>query len=131
MLIEALCSINSGQADKGDIIDVCADVGKTMIANGSGRQVDGPGKSAKKLVSPKDEQEKLIAKAKAVKTAKVEAEARRGAILDAMKMIVEEGEDLTQEGKPEVKAIEGILGYDISAQERDDLMDELEDKQED
>ena len=143
MFIEALCSINSGQADKGDILDVCEDVGNAMIRNGSGRKVSGSKKSAKKLVSPTKEQEKLIAdreaakatkaedEAKAAEAAKLNAEAeeRARAILDAMNRIVVEGNNLTRDGKPEVKAIEGVLGYDISAQERDDLMDKLEDKQ--
>ena len=70
MFIEALCSINSGQADKGDVLDVCKEVGEAMIANGSGRQVDSPKGSAKKLVSPQDEKQKILDEAEAAKKAR-------------------------------------------------------------
>ena len=54
------------------------------------------------------------------------AEERKANILEATRMVLESGENLTQGGKPEVKAVEAILGYDITAAERDEAMEVLE-----
>ena len=50
--------------------------------------------------------------------AKTEKEERAEGILEAAKAAIEAG-DVTKDDKPEVKAIEEILGHDITAEERD------------
>ena len=48
-------------------------------------------------------------------------------IIAAMKEVIDIGEDLISGGRPEVKAVEAILGYQISAPERNDLMEVFSD----
>jgi len=55
------------------------------------------------------------------KTAKVVKAPEGNPTLDALGLVVEEGnpDDFGRDGTPKVKAIEKILGYDISAADRD------------
>ena len=77
---------------------------------------------------PKDEAERLIKKGKAREskgedTGKAEPEPD-AEIMEAAKDAINAGK-VTQDGKPEVKAIEEILGRDITAQKRDEIWEEL------
>jgi len=47
------------------------------------------------------------------------------AIIAAMQQILTSGENLISGGRPDVKAVEEILGWQISAKERDALMEKL------
>lgn len=48
-------------------------------------------------------------------------------IIAAMRQIIDIGEDLISGGRPDVKAVEDLLGYQISAAERNDLMEVFSD----
>jgi len=59
---------------------------------------------------------------------KVEAVAdaldRQQEVIDAINTILDEGDEtrMTSSGTPKMKALEAVLGYSITAQERDDAM---------
>lgn len=59
-----------------------------------------------------------------------EGEARKVLILNAVRTILTEGEALTQKGLPEVDAIEELLGFDITADERNEAMDIIKKEEE-
>ena len=48
-------------------------------------------------------------------------------IIAAMKEVIDIGKNLISGGRPDVKAVEAILGYQISAPERNDLMEVFSD----
>lgn len=51
------------------------------------------------------------------------AESRMDKIIEAAKLIIEEGVRITKLGKPEVEAMEELLGFEVSAVERDEALD--------
>lgn len=72
MWIEALCSINSGQADKGDFLDLCEDDAKALIKSGAAREAPTKdGKPTKQLVSPREEKERIVKERKEARKAAV------------------------------------------------------------
>ena len=110
-----------------------------LIGVGAAKEAESEEEAAKKAEEARKEEE-ARKKAEEDKKAAEEAAARKEAaakkspgerapeILEAMKLVRAEGKNLTADGRPTVEAVEEILGYDISAEERDNLMDEMEKK---
>ena len=58
-----------------------------------------------------------------------EAQDRDALILAAMKQVLSEGLELTNDGKPEVDAVSRIAGFTVKAKERDALIGKLKDEE--
>ncbi len=82
-------------------------------------------KERKEIREKKEEEKKRKAAGK--KERPSDENEAKSEILAAMKQIIDLGENLISGGRPAVKAVEEILGYQISEAERNDLMEVFND----
>ena len=88
--------------------------------------LEDPVMKNRKEIREKKEKEKKKKEAGKKERPSDEHEAKAD-IIAAMKEVIDIGEDLISGGRPDVKAVEAILGYQISAPERNDLMEVFSD----
>lgn len=106
----------------------------TFLANHKVPEPDGDGPEYKKGQKVKMNQasaDHFIRRGLALESGKVPKDSkiddRESDIIEAIGMLKEgKKEHWTQGGKPEVKALEEILGHDITAKERDEAFDKFQ-----
>ena len=101
----------------------------SFIKNSDGtleENLEDPVMEKRKQIRDEKEKEKRD-KASGKKERPDDEQEAKAEIIAAMKQVIDSGKNLISGGRPKVKAVEAILGYQISEMERNDLMEVFSD----